>query len=268
MADQILNSGSSSNPLSPLNKLPTKQIDARIRQVADSGPVEQGEQTGGFNPAYTHLSHLPLLSLYSDAQTNIMVRQQAGKEQRVRHMDANDPDKLLTGGEKAFLNSVGHLTGASSAVGVKRWERRLVGAGLVTKDNLMQQTQLVVFTRWTVPNAQGTPWFVDVLDFTMSNYGMTNNSVKLIPGLRPSNNKKDGKVTLKLLGTEAKAIKSQKVWSKRYSKELCNAITFVNDEGQEVAMEIVARVQRNCSVHEGREVQARFKKGWKVPLLQ
>ena len=42
-------------------------------------------------------------------------------------MDATDPDKLLSGSQKATLSVMGHLSGGANIVSVKRWERRLVG---------------------------------------------------------------------------------------------------------------------------------------------
>ena len=67
MADQIVDSMTFSgpSPISILNKLPTKRIDAAITAAAVSGIPERGEQSGGYTPTYAHFSHLPLLPLYS-----------------------------------------------------------------------------------------------------------------------------------------------------------------------------------------------------------
>ena len=273
MADQIVDSITPSGPSadSILKKLPTKRIDAAITAAAASGIPEQGEQTGGYTPTYAHFSHLPLLPLYSQAQNDILVKQQAIKDRRVGHMDANDPDKLLTGSEKATLKVMGHLSGGANVVSVKRWERRLVGAGVVTAGKLMEQHKLIVFTRWTMPTMQGTPWFVDVTEHRFldgSGSKMGGNVVMLKAGLAPSNAKKDGKVTLKLLKTEAKGLKSQKLWTKRWNFDPCEMVTFVGDDGKEVPMEIVVRLQRPCSTLEAQEVQKRFSKQWVVPVLQ
>jgi hypothetical protein len=70
-----------------------------------------------------------------------------------------------------------------------------------------------------------------------------------------------------LLKTDVKGLKSQKIWTKNWNTDRCEAITFVGD-GKEVPMEIVARIQRPCSIWEGLEVQKRFKKEWSVPVLQ
>jgi hypothetical protein len=158
MADQFIDAAATSSGTSPfsiLNKLPTKRIDAAIAAAAQSGIPEQGEQTGGYTSAYAHLSHLPLLPLYSQAQHDILAKQQARKERLVKDMDANDPDKLLSGGQKAFLSVLGLLSDASGIVSMKRWERRLVGANVMSTKHLMEQNRLIVFTRWTVPTTQG-----------------------------------------------------------------------------------------------------------------
>ena len=102
--------------------------------------------------------------MYSQAQNDLLVKQQAIKNQRVEQMDANDPDKLLSGSQKATLSVMGHLSGGANIVGVKRWERRLKGASVVTSNRMMEQHRLIVFTRWTITLMQGTPWFVDVLE--------------------------------------------------------------------------------------------------------
>ena len=191
------------------------------------------------------------------------------KHRRVEHMDANDPDKLLSSSQKATLSVMGHLSGGANVVSVKRWERRLVGAGVVTANRMMEQHKLIVFTRWTMTPMQGTPWFVDLLEHRMLDHGskMGGNVVMLKAGLASSGAKKDSKVTLKLLKTDAKGLKSQKLWTKRWNFDPCEMVTFVGDDGKEVPMEIVVRIQRTCSSLEAGEVQKRFSKQWVVPVL-
>ncbi len=160
MVDQIVDSvtpsGSPPPPqISILNKLPTKRMDAAITAAAESGIPEQGEQTGGYTLTYAHFSRLPLLPLYSQAQNHLLIQQQAIKNRRVKHMDASDPDKLLSGSQKATLNVMGHLSGGANIVGVKRWERRLVGTNVSTAKRLMEQHKLIVFTRWTMTMMAG-----------------------------------------------------------------------------------------------------------------
>ena len=87
-------------------------------------------------------------------------------------------------------------------------------------------------------------------------------------GLASSSAKEDSKVTLKLLKTDAKGLKSQKLWTKGWNSDPCEMVTFVGDDGKEVPMEIVARLQRTCSSLEAHEVQKRFSKQWNVPVLQ
>jgi hypothetical protein len=273
MADLIVDSVSSSgtSPFSFLNKLPTKRIDAAISAAAETGIPEQGEQTGGYTPTYAHLSHLPLFPLYSQAQHDILAKQQAIKETHVKEMDANDPDKLLSGSQKGFLSVMGLLSGGAGIVSAKRWERRLIGARVVTSNKFMEQNILIVFTRWIMPTTQGTPWFVDVLEhqFLKSNSKKTSGSTVLLKvGLTPSGPKQDSKVTLKLLETDTKGLKSQKLWTKRSKSGPCEAVTFIGDDGKEVPMEIVARLQRACSMLESQEVWKRFDKQWVVPVLQ
>ena len=121
MADQFLDSGPSSgpSPISLLNKIPTKRIDAAITAAAQADIPQQGEQTGGYTPSYSHFSHLPLLPLYSQAQNDILFKHQALKNRKVELMDANDPDKLLSSSQKATLSVMGHLSGGANIVGVK-----------------------------------------------------------------------------------------------------------------------------------------------------
>ena len=275
MADQIVDSITSSgpSPASILNKLPTKRIDTAITAAAESGIPEQGEQTGGYTPTYAHFSHLPLLALYSQAQNNLLAQQEARKDRHVDHMNANDPDKTLTGSQKATLTIVGHMSGGANIVSLKRWERRLMGASVVTAKKLMDQDKLIVFTRWTMPTMQGTPWFIDVLEYrSLDNSSKSStrggNVVFLKAGLVSSSAKKNSKVTLKLLKTDAKGLKSQNLWTKRWNFDPCEMVTFVGDDGKEVPMEIVARLQRTCSPLEAHEVQKRFSKQWVVPVLQ
>ena len=120
---------------------------------------------------------------------------------------------------------------------------------------------------------QGTPWFVDVLEHrfvnNVSNMGskMGGNVVMLKAGLAPSGAKKDSKVTLRLLKTDAKGLKSQKLWTKRWNFDPCELVTVVGDDGQKFPMEIVVRLQRTCSSLEALEVHTRFSKQWVVPVL-
>jgi hypothetical protein len=60
MAGQLVDSLSSDQPslTSILNKLPTKRIDARIEAAAEARIPEKGQQTGGYDSAYSNLAHL------------------------------------------------------------------------------------------------------------------------------------------------------------------------------------------------------------------
>ena len=149
-----------------------------------------------------------------------------------------------------------------------------MGAKVVTANRMMEQHKLIVFTRWTMtPMQRTTPWFVDVLehrfaDDSSKSSKMGGNVVMLKAGLASSSAKKDSKVTLRLLKTEAKGLKSQKLWTKRWNFDPCEMVTFVGEDGKEVPMEIVVRLQRTCSSLEAMEVQKRFSKQWVVPVLQ
>ena len=136
----------------------------------------------------------------------------------------------------------------------------------------MEQNQCVVFTRWTVQIVRGTPWFVDVVELRLFE-SFTKSSavhVTLKAGHAPSNTRKDkdNKITLKLLKTETKGLKSRRSWTKRRNSDSCESVTFVDDGGEEVPMEIVARIQRACSQLEAFEFGKRFRKQWVVPVLQ
>ena len=284
MADQILDSYTPSDPSgdspsawSALNRLPTKRFDAAVTRAAEQGRAELQAQTGGYAAQYAHLSHIPLLPLFSEDQQEQLARRQQITEWKTEQMNRADPDKMFTGGQKAFLSVLGHVSGGANIVSTKRMERRLHGAGVWTSNNLMQNNKLIVFTRWTIPagpggERRGPTWFVDVLEHRVlpsaweDNFltKVSSNSVMLKVGLPESAGMK---VTLRLLKTEAKRLKTQKMWSKGFNYDPCEAITFLG-ENEIVALEIAARIQRACTTIEAVEVQGRFKKGWLVPLVQ
>jgi hypothetical protein len=270
MAEDMIDAACSNGPsfLSVLNKLPTKRIDAAITKAREADIPEQGEQTGGYNYVYSHLSHLPLFPLYSDKQHDMLAEKQKRKQRVAENMDRSDPDKLLTGTQKATLSVLGLVSGGGGIVSAKRWERRLVGASVVTTQMHLEQNKLIVFTRWTVPSSSGQNVFVDVLEHRFLNTDskiakLGGNGVSLKVGMS-----KDSKVTLKLLKSEAKGLKGQKTWNKTLNKEPCEAIVFVGTDGKEVAMEMVERVQRASTTTEVMEMIKRFDKEWMVPVLQ
>lgn len=268
---------SGSSPWSILNKLPTKRIDAAITRARSAEMPAQGVQSGGYAPKFQHLSHIPLLELYSDEQHRVLARQQTRKDRLIEEMDRTDPDKNLTKGQKVFLSVLGHATGAGGMVSAKRWERRLVGANVYTNNMLMQQNKLIVFTRWTVALPPGSPqaaapWFVDVLehrfhhDSTSRLKSMGGNAVTLKVGIGGSISGQK-KINLRLLQTEARGLKTQQKWSKNMNYDPCEAVNYVG-ENEIVAMEIVARIERAASSLEAFEIMKRFNKHWLVPLVQ
>ncbi|KAK7883482.1 hypothetical protein LTR67_011152 [Exophiala xenobiotica] len=278
MAEDLLtaSAASSQSPLCFLNKLPTKRLDAAIDRARQAGVPRQAAQTGGYTPAYLHLSNLPLLPLYSQAQHKLLAKHEKHRERCIQEMDRVDPDKNLTSAQKGFLSILSLVSGGGGIVSMKRWERRLHGMNVWSSNFSMQQNKLIVFTRWTVPTRlngqqQALPGFVDVLEHRMLDTAsdgilekMSHNIVFLKVGIGGSI--AHGKtVTLMLGETEAKGIKTQKPWTKRQNFDPCESITFVGDDGI-VAMEIVARIQRACSTFEAIEIQKRFQKEWLVPL--
>lgn len=135
----------------------------------------------------------------------------------------------------------------------------------------MEQIQLAVFTRYAIPSRENPPRFVDTLEFHFIDKTRTRaflseklggNVIILKAGL-PS----DRKVSMKVFDAEVRDLKGQKTWDKhRGVKEFCQGIYLVQD-GVEYAMPVVARIQRACGQIERREMEERFGKAWKVPVL-
>lgn len=252
-----------------MNRLPTKRLDAKFAAAAAASAPEQGEQTGGYSAGYAHLSHLPLFPLYSEKQQKLMTQKQALKDRMVQDMDDADPDKKLTGGQKTFMGVLANLSGGANPVSAKRWERRLIGMNVASMNMSIEQSMLAIFTRWTVPNSPEGIWFVDVFKslFLDPDRKLAKLSGKGGVSLKAGT---DTKSTLKLLGNNSGVLKSQKfvtVRSKLANHEQCDTIAVVGEDGREVEMQIVARIQRTCSTTEMAELQIRFQKEWAVPVL-
>jgi hypothetical protein len=151
-----------------------------------------------------------------------------------------------------------HLSEGANPLSVKKWENRLQGASAVTKQMSMEQTNFIFFTRWMVPESQEM-WFVDVLEWRAGSSGR-GSQVYIKTGKRAS---------LESLGKMIKDQKPNKTWSKRFFNfDLCEAISFIAEDGTKVPMEIVARIQRSASGVEARESLKTFDKDWIVPLVQ
>jgi hypothetical protein len=227
----------------PMSELPERRIDAPVGEVAPPGMPEQSEVEGGYNPAYAHFAHLPLLSLFSD-KANALLKKRWDHYVRESNRTA------------------GPVSSANTALAMMHFELNI----------------LVRFTRWTIPAAaaadlgQGNvPWFVDMLE----TYYADPNSKRAkfakvagnVIGVR-SGLPGEGKITLKFLDFEPKVVKAQKHWGTKYKvKELCEALVLV-DGTAEVHMEIIARIQRMCTVTESLELVKRFDKEWHVPVLR
>ena len=232
----------SPSPFSLLSHLPqVKRADKAIAIAAAAEIPEQGEQSGGYSEDWSEYAHLPLLPLYSEQQQALLEKQMDRKQRLVRDMDKSDPDKLLTGTQKALLGVMGHLSGGANTVSVMRFQRRLIGANVASSNLMMKQHKRIVFTRWAVPGVAAREfgvgvWFVDVLEhrFVESNNKLTSGNVVFVKvGLSPTAGLKE--VSLRLLKTEAKGLRSQKTWRKALNSEKCEAVGFVEAGGREVA---------------------------------
>lgn len=164
-----------------------------------------------------------------------------------------------------------HMSGGGGTVSALKWCARTVAYLDVTAAKVgVEQIKLIIFTRWAVPTPQGKPWFVDMLENHWPDPNSKRAKMAKVEGnavLLKARVPNDDKVTFKLLGTEAKGLKSQKTWSKRWHVERpCEAISVL-EGGMEIPMQIVARIERICSNVEGREMEKRFEKQWSVPTL-
>jgi hypothetical protein len=54
------------------------------------------------------------------------------------------------------------MTGAGGVISAAKWDRRLTGASVITKQMLIEQNKLMTFTRWAILGDM--PWFIDVLE--------------------------------------------------------------------------------------------------------
>jgi hypothetical protein len=135
-------------------------------------------------------------------------------------MDAVDPDKLFTRIERTAIIALGALIGAQGIISIKRWERRAIGQGCV---GFEQYSRIYL---WSSPDklyrlcGGRTPWFMDVLESRHLEPSKEGGKVvRLKVGLPASGVKKDCKITLKLLKTDTRGVKSQKLWSIRTNFE-------------------------------------------------
>lgn len=274
MADTVLNTlESSSSPLSSiLSKLPGKRIDARIRENAAGGIPDQGELTGGYWKDYTHLSHMPLLPLHSDAQLELMAKEY------YKNNDAQQWDRLKEYGNQPIplgvqlaFKGMDLAGGGFGSLSTIQWVGRTIALASTSAGKWsVDQDKVAVFTRWAIHLTNQPPGFVDVLEFHWTDPNSKRakmaktggNAILLKAGLPERQS-----ISFKVLECEVTNLKDQKLWSKRWGvKQLCESISSVHD-GKEVPMAIVAKIQRNCSIVEREEIEKRFTKHWRVPVL-
>jgi hypothetical protein len=276
MADQILETveSNSSSIASFMSKLPGRRIDTWMREVAMTGMPERSEMEGGYNPLYVQVAHLPIFSLYSDKAEAFLKRKW---NDYVPESRKAEPPKLNLGAQ-VLLTGVDLVSSGPGIVSTIKWTGRAIGAEETAVATLMhKQNILARFTRWTIPAAaaadlrQGnTLWFVDMLelywdpDSTRGKMAKTGGNIIAVRSGLPG----DGKLTLKMLDFEPKTVKAGGHWSTKYKvKELCEALLLVHGTA-EVQMDVVARVQRRCTVQEHRELIKQFEKHWHVPMLR
>jgi hypothetical protein len=121
-----------------------KKIDNAIERARYAGMPEQGEKTGGYADSYTHLSHIPIFPLYSKSQLDALAKIQHNKERQLSYVPP--PQKVKTS-DKILLTAMSSLSGGANPLRVKKWERRLQGAGAITMQKSMEQTHVLMFTR-------------------------------------------------------------------------------------------------------------------------
>jgi hypothetical protein len=231
-----------------------KKIDNAIENARHAGIPEQGSQTGGYAATYAHLSHIPLFPLYSGAQLIALEKIQSRKEQTLKYVP---PPVQVKTSDKILMTAMSHLSGGANPLSVKKWERRLQGASAITSHRSMQQTHVLMFTRWTIPESKDI-WFVDVLEWRAGN-DKAGAQAYLKLGKQAS---------IKTLGDLIKDRKANKTWTKRFMNwDHCEAVSFVGENSTEVPMEIVARIERPCAAAEARVSLKQFEKEWVVPVV-
>ena len=278
VAEQVLETieSNSSSIASLMAKLPGRKIDAYVRSVAEKGKPEQSELEGGYNPTYVHLAHLPLFCLFSDKANAYL---QKKWDYYVPESCKTFGQTKLGVGERAMFAYMDAFSAGPGTVTTMKWTgRAIVSSGSHVATKICEEKNVARFTRWTVPVAAASnlgqgkvPWFVDMVEF---HHGDPNGKLAKLAKFNGnsiavrSGQPGDGKIALKFLDYEPKTLKAQKHWGARFKvKELCEALVLV-DGAAEVQMEIVARVQRRCTVMESVELYKQFEKEWRVPVLR
>jgi hypothetical protein len=250
--------GDPSDIIGITDKLGGAAIDRKILNAINSGLPELAEQTGGYEPQFAHLAHLPLFPLYSD---NMQAALQAKLELKNRKVHRYRPPPELHGKDKIAMKMLEHTTGAH-IMQTKKAEARLQCMGIVSSNYVMQQNRNIVFTRWGVPDACASgsknTWFVDVLEWRMKDGSAWKANVVEV--------KSNKDVSLKLIEKVVK-LKEQKGWSKSWNSKRCEEMAWVQEGGTEVPMVIVARIQRRISGPESHAALKDFMNSWFVPMV-
>jgi hypothetical protein len=176
------------------------------------------------------------------------------KEHTLSHVP---PPQQVSTKDKLLMSAMTHLSGGVNPLSMKKWERRFQGASAITGQKSMEQTQVLMFTRWTIAGSKEV-WFVDVLEWRA---GKKDGGAQVYL--------KTGKTaSVKALGDVIKDRKANKTWTKRFMNwDNCEAVSFVGEDKSEVPMEMVARIERPCSGMEARESLKSFDKEWILPLV-
>ncbi|CZR53641.1 uncharacterized protein PAC_03521 [Phialocephala subalpina] len=235
------------------DRLGGKRIDNAIERTRVSSIPIQGAQSGGYAPAFAHLSHIPLFPLYHEKQNIALEKQEYRKQQQLQYVK---PPMQQSAGTKLLFSVMSLLGGGGNPMSVAKWENRLKGVGAVQMQKSMEQSHSLVFTRWSLPPSNGQDVvFVDVLEWR-ANHGA---AVYI---------KVSRQLTFRTVGKE-KELKVGKTWSKRFlsgEKGRCDAVSLL--EGvEERELVVVARIERPCAGLEARESLKVFEKEWVVPVV-
>ena len=157
------------------------------------------------------------------------------------------------------MKALEHTTGAH-IVQTKKAEARPKGMGIVSSNYVMQQNRNIVCTRWGVPDACASGskdlWFADVLEWRMKDGSPWKANIVHVKASRDA--------SLKLIEKVVK-VKAQKGWSKSWNFKRCEEVVWVQPDGTEVPMVIVARIQRRISGPESQAALKDFAKECLVP---
>jgi hypothetical protein len=123
----------------------------------------------------------------------------------------------------------------------------------------MQQNRNIVHTRWAPAGVTGKDvWFADVLEWRMKDGSPWKANIVHIKASRDA--------SLKLIEKAVK-VKAQKGWSKSWNFKRCEEMVWVQADGTDVPMVIVARIQRPISGPESQVGLKDFANDWVVLVV-